>query len=55
MPRLLCLKAAWEKDNGKDYGVSSSMAKVYASETAMWTAVEAVQIHGGYGFVKNIM
>jgi len=51
--RLLCLKAAWEKDNGIEYGVSSSMAKVYASETAMWTAVEAVQIHGGYGFVKE--
>ena len=51
--RLLCLKAAWEKDNGVEYGVSSSMAKVYASETAMWTAVEAVQIHGGYGFVKE--
>ena len=51
--RLLCLKAAWEKDNKIDYGVSSSMAKVYASETAMWTAVEAVQIHGGYGFVKE--
>jgi alkylation response protein AidB-like acyl-CoA dehydrogenase len=51
--RLLCLKAAWEKDNDKDYTVSSSMAKVYSSETAMWTAVEAVQIHGGYGFVKE--
>ncbi len=51
--RLLCLKAAWEKDNGKDYTVSSSMAKVYASETAMWAATEAVQIHGGYGFVKE--
>lgn len=51
--RLLCLKAAWEKDNGLDYGVSSSMAKVYASETAMWTTIEAVQIHGGYGFVKE--
>jgi len=51
--RLLCLKAAWEKDNGIEYGVSSSMAKVYASETAMWTTVEAVQIHGGYGFVKE--
>src|SRR6187401_3711656 len=51
--RLLCLKAAWEKDNDLDYGISSSMAKVYASETAMWTAVEAVQIHGGYGFVKE--
>jgi len=51
--RLLCLKAAWEKDSGLDYGISSSMAKVFASETAMWTTVEAVQIHGGYGFVKE--
>ncbi|MEY4892151.1 MAG: hypothetical protein RIQ34_763 [Bacteroidota bacterium] len=51
--RLLCLKAAWEKDNGLDYTVSSSMAKVFASETAMWTTTEAVQIHGGYGFVKE--
>ncbi|GAB3423224.1 acyl-CoA dehydrogenase family protein [Niabella aquatica] len=51
--RLLCLKAAWEKDNKKDYAISSSMAKLYASETAMWTAIEAVQIHGGYGYVKE--
>ena len=51
--RLLCLKAAWEKDNDIDYTLSSSMAKVFASETAMWTTVEAVQIHGGYGFVKE--
>ncbi|MEJ7685456.1 MAG: acyl-CoA dehydrogenase family protein [Segetibacter sp.] len=51
--RLLCLKAAWEKDQNKDYTYSSSMAKVYSSETAMWTAIEAVQIHGGYGFVKE--
>jgi alkylation response protein AidB-like acyl-CoA dehydrogenase len=51
--RLLCLKSAWEKDNKMDYSLSSSMAKVYASETAMWTTVEAVQIHGGYGFVKE--
>lgn len=51
--RLLCLKAAWEKDTKVDYALSSSMAKVYASETAMWTTVEAVQIHGGYGFVKE--
>ena len=51
--RLLCLKAAWEKDNDIDYTLSSSMAKVYASETAMWSAIEAVQIHGGYGFVKE--
>ncbi len=51
--RLLCMKAAWEKDNKQDYALSSSMAKVFASETAMWTTVEAVQIHGGYGFVKE--
>ena len=51
--RLLCLKAAWEKDNNMDYTLSSSMAKVFSSETAMWAAVEAVQIHGGYGFVKE--
>ena len=51
--RLLCLKAAKEKDMGLDYSISSSMAKVFASETAMWTTTEAVQIHGGYGFVKE--
>src|SRR5215216_6456703 len=41
--RMLCFKAAWDKDQKADYAVSSSMAKVYASETAMWTATEAVQ------------
>jgi alkylation response protein AidB-like acyl-CoA dehydrogenase len=51
--RLLCLRAAWEKDKGQDFALSSSMAKVFASETAMWTATEAVQIHGGYGYVKE--
>ncbi|HEY6955612.1 MAG TPA: acyl-CoA dehydrogenase [Flavisolibacter sp.] len=51
--RLLCLSAAIDKDQHKDYTLSSSMAKVYASETAMWTTVEAVQIHGGYGYVKE--
>ncbi len=51
--RLLCLKAAWEKDNNIDYTMSSSVAKVYASETAMWVTTEAVQIHGGYGYVKE--
>lgn len=51
--RLLCMKAAWEKDNGMDYTLSSSMAKVFASEAAMWVTTEAVQIHGGYGFVKE--
>jgi alkylation response protein AidB-like acyl-CoA dehydrogenase len=51
--RLLCLKAAWEKDQHLDYTVSSSMAKVFASEAAMWITVEAVQVHGGYGYVKE--
>ena len=51
--RLLCIKAAWLKDNGKNYDKESAMAKVYASETAMKTSTEAVQIHGGYGFVKE--
>jgi alkylation response protein AidB-like acyl-CoA dehydrogenase len=51
--RLLCLKAAWLKDQGEDYGLASSMAKLYASEVAMKTTVEAVQVHGGYGFVKE--
>ncbi len=51
--RMLCCKAAWEKDNGIDYTLSSSMAKVFASETAMWVTTEAVQVHGGYGYVKE--
>lgn len=51
--RLLCLKAAFDKDQKRDYALSSSMAKVFSSETAMWTTVEAVQIHGGYGYVKE--
>lgn len=51
--RLLCFRAAWQKDNDLDYTESAAMAKVYASETAMWTTTEAVQIHGGYGYVKE--
>ena len=51
--RLLCLKAAWLKDNGQNYDKASAMAKVFASETAMRTTTEAVQVHGGYGFVKE--
>ena len=51
--RLLCLKAAWMKDNGKNYDKAGAMAKVFASETAMKTTVESVQVHGGYGFVKE--
>jgi alkylation response protein AidB-like acyl-CoA dehydrogenase len=51
--RLLIMKSAWEKDNHLDYGLSGSIAKVFASEVAMKTTVEAVQIHGGYGYVKE--
>ena len=51
--RLLCLKSAWLKDKGKNYDTLGAMAKVFSSETAMKTTVEAVQIHGGYGFVKE--
>lgn len=51
--RLLCLKAAWMKDQHLNYDRASSMAKLFSSEVAMKTAVEAVQIHGGYGFVKE--
>lgn len=51
--RLMVLKAASIKDAGEDYDLASSMAKLYASEVAMKHTIEAVQIHGGYGFVKE--
>ena len=51
--RLLCLKAAWLKDNGMDFSQASSMAKLYCADKAMRVTTEAVQIHGGYGFVKE--
>ncbi|MBL8001435.1 MAG: acyl-CoA dehydrogenase [Flavobacteriales bacterium] len=51
--RLLCLKAAWLKDQHLDYDMAGSMAKLFASEVAMKTTVEAVQVHGGYGYVKE--
>ncbi|MFN3998893.1 acyl-CoA dehydrogenase [Algoriphagus sp.] len=51
--RLLVHKAAWLKDQGEDYTLASAMAKVYASEVAMNVSVEAVQVHGGYGYVKE--
>ena len=51
--RLLVLKAAWLKDQHKPYGIESAMAKYYCAETAMWVTTEAVQIHGGYGYVKE--
>lgn len=51
--RLLVYKAALIKDEGKDYIEAAAMAKLFASETAMWATTEAVQIHGGYGYVKE--
>jgi len=51
--RLLVYKAAVLKDQGKDYAHASSMAKLFASRVAMEVTVEAVQVHGGYGFVKE--
>lgn len=51
--RLLTYQAAWEKDQGKPYGRSAAIAKLFASEVAMKHTVEAVQIHGGYGYVKE--
>lgn len=51
--RLLVYRAAWLKDQGADYSTASAMAKLYASEVAMRHTVEAVQVHGGYGFVKE--
>ena len=51
--RLLVYRSALDKDNGRSYDQSSAMAKLYASKVAMEQTVEAVQIHGGYGFVKE--
>lgn len=51
--RLLVHKAAWLKDQGQSYTLAGSMAKLFASKVAMEVTVEAVQIHGGYGFVKE--
>jgi alkylation response protein AidB-like acyl-CoA dehydrogenase len=51
--RMLVMKAAWDKDQGHNYDMSSAMAKLYASKVAMEQTVEAVQIHGGNGFVKD--
>jgi alkylation response protein AidB-like acyl-CoA dehydrogenase len=51
--RHMVMKAAWDKDNGENYDMSSAMAKLYASKVAMEHTIEAVQIHGGNGFVKE--
>ena len=51
--RLLTMRAAWMKDDGQKTTLESSMAKLYTSEVAVRAANEAVQIHGGYGFIKD--
>jgi alkylation response protein AidB-like acyl-CoA dehydrogenase len=51
--RHLCIKAAWDKDQKQNYDLSGAMAKLYAADMAMQITIEAVQIHGGYGFVKE--
>ena len=51
--RFLVYKSAWLKDQGLPFDKESAMAKLYASETAMWVATQAVQVHGGYGYVKE--
>ncbi len=51
--RNLCLKAAWLKDNGKPFAKAGAMAKLYCADIAMEVTTEAVQIHGGYGYVKE--
>ncbi|HIG45036.1 MAG TPA: acyl-CoA dehydrogenase, partial [candidate division Zixibacteria bacterium] len=51
--RLMTYKAAWLKDQGEDYKMASSMAKLYASEASIRITNEALQIHGGYGYVRD--
>ncbi len=51
--RLLLYKAAWLRDTGKSYTRAASIAKLYASEAATWVTHQAIQVHGGYGYVKE--
>jgi alkylation response protein AidB-like acyl-CoA dehydrogenase len=51
--RLLTYDAAWRKDQGMDYVAAASMAKLFASETAMWTTTKAIQVHGSNGYSKE--
>ncbi len=51
--RLLTYKAAWKKDSNISFGANASMAKVFASEVAMRSSNQCVQIHGGYGYIKE--
>jgi len=53
LSRLLYLKAAWLKDNNQQYSKEAAMAKLFASEIATRSALEAIQIHGGYGYMKE--
>ena len=51
--RLLIQRAAWLKDLGRPYTREAAMAKLYASEAATWVTHQAIQVHGGYGYVKE--
>ncbi len=51
--RLLAWRAAWLKDQGRPFGAQAAMAKLFASETAMRVTTDAIQVHGGYGFIKE--
>ena len=51
--RMLVYRAAWSKDHGFPYKKEASMAKLYASETAMWVTTKAIQVHGGYGYISD--
>jgi alkylation response protein AidB-like acyl-CoA dehydrogenase len=52
--RCLLFRACWLKDHGRPFGTEASMAKLVASETAMWATTKAVQIHGGYGYMRDL-
>ena len=51
--RMLTYRAAWLKDHEQPYKKEAAMAKLYASEAAMWVTTKAVQVHGGYGYIKD--
>jgi len=51
--RMLVYQSAWRKDHGLPYKKESAMGKLYASEAAMWVTTKAVQVHGGYGYIKD--
>lgn len=53
LARLATYRAAWLKDLGKPFTKEAAIAKLFASETAMWAATEAIQIHGGYGYIQE--